>query len=131
MTVERVLIVDDEPEVREVLEEILALSGVSSYLVATGEEALDFLQNPLNKDIKVVLCDINLPEMTGVDLYRKVREQKRGADFIFLSGRVQADFGGQGLDIDSSPIFDKPFDSESLVKLVKEKLAQRRAQAEC
>lgn len=125
MNVERVLIVDDEPEIREVLEEILALSGVSSYLVATGEEALEFLQNPLNIHINLVLCDVNLPEMTGIELYQKMREQKRGIDFIFLSGRVQADFGGQGLDIDSSPIFDKPFDSESLVKVVKEKLAQR------
>ena len=68
-----VLVVDDEPEIREMLTDYLG--DEEGYTVFTAEDGIDALENVLPyKKVDLVLSDINMPRMKGFELLNKVRE---------------------------------------------------------
>jgi signal transduction histidine kinase len=83
-----ILIVDDEPVNRQVLEEILRLSGHRTQAVGGGPAALDMIQKSVRFD--VVLLDIMMPEMSGYDVLRHLRRQFNEAELpvIVLSAKA-------------------------------------------
>ena len=75
----QILIIDDEPAIRQILSKTAASAGHSVATAANGEEAL----NRLSKgDIDVAICDIRMPDMTGIEVVDKAHEQ--GIETIFL-----------------------------------------------
>jgi signal transduction histidine kinase len=83
-----ILIVDDEPVNRQVLEEILRLSGHRTQAVSDGAAALDLISNKMKFD--VILLDIMMPVMSGYDVLRHLRQQYNEADLpvIVLSAKA-------------------------------------------
>jgi two-component system response regulator AtoC len=75
----QVLIIDDEPAIRQILSKVASDAGHSVTTAANGEEALTRLGKG---DIDVALCDIRMPDITGVEVVEKARNQ--GIDTIFL-----------------------------------------------
>lgn len=68
-----VLIIDDDPGVREVLEETFK-QGYTTIAVATGEDALKYIDN-IDKAVKVVILDIKLPKMDGKQIYNEIKKR--------------------------------------------------------
>jgi DNA-binding response OmpR family regulator len=107
-----VLIVDDEDDFRSVLLRRLQARGVHTYGVGRGEEALAFLQT---RNVDVVLLDIKMPGMTGVDVLREMREQGCKAEVIVLSGHVLLDTAVEIMDFGVNDYLLKPCDTAELM----------------
>ena len=80
----KVLIVDDEESLRKVLKEFLSNHGYEIYIACTSDEALNCL---VNRNIDIVISDINRPDVDGLEFMRRVKTFCN-ADFIILSGTI-------------------------------------------
>lgn len=87
-----ILIIEDDSYTRDMLCHLLNIMGIKQiYQAENGREGLNILENP---DIKInaVLCDWNMPCLTGIDLLREVRRGKnRDLIFLIISGRMDSD----------------------------------------
>jgi DNA-binding response OmpR family regulator len=107
-----VLIVDDEDGFRSVLVRRLQARGIKVFGVGRGEEALEFLKT---QNIDVVLLDIKMPGMSGVDVLRQMRELGCKAEVIVLSGHVFLDTAVEIMDFGVNDYLLKPCDTEELM----------------
>ena len=107
-----VLIVDDEDGFRSVLVRRLQARGIQAFGVDRGEEALEFLQT---RNIDVVLLDIKMPGISGVDVLRQMREQGCKAEVIVLSGHVFLDTAVEIMNFGVNDYLLKPCDTEELM----------------
>jgi PAS domain S-box-containing protein len=113
----RVLVVDDEPLIREMVCDALSQHDVTA--VSTGREALAEI---LDKDWDLVLCDMILPELSGLDLYREL-EQRRPAvldKLVFMTG---GEFSRKGPRLPNGARvrrLEKPFSIKTLRALVRD-----------
>lgn len=83
-----ILIVDDEPFAQKLATMVLQQIGVKAVVVAkSGQEALRILGEPHEK-FDLIVSDWNMPEMTGLDLLKKVRETWPDMPFIMLTGKA-------------------------------------------
>ena len=80
-----ILIVDDEEPIRELLQWMLEEAGHVIHLAADGRQALSFLRS--HGPVDVVLSDINMPYMDGVELERQVRASWPNQPILLISGR--------------------------------------------
>lgn len=115
-----VLVVDDDPVSRLVVEHVLTGAGYEVVTAADAVAATELLANPRRFD--VVVCDYEMPEATGLDVLEYLRELKAGTPFVLLTG-----FGDAAdLDDERTELVDafltKPVLSEQLLAVV-ERLA--------
>lgn len=87
-----ILLVDDEAFAQKLATTVLRQIGVKTVVVAkSGHEALKILGEPHQK-FDLVISDWNMPEMTGLNLLKKVREMWPEMPFIMLTGKATGDF---------------------------------------
>jgi PAS domain S-box-containing protein len=124
----RVLIVEDEPALALALERALG-EGHDALVVPGGREALGVLTRDPSFD--VVLCDVMMPGMSGVELYQALRAQVPGlADrFVFMTGGTQTPRIRAFLSEVGRPWLEKPFDARELRQLLVEIASPRDAWA--
>jgi len=108
---ERILIVDDEPGIREILATFLNESGYLTYVVNNGKEALEYIEE--GHDIKLIISDILMPVMSGNVLAEHIRSSNRDLPIIGITGS-NWDFDRDLFDM----ILEKPFSLKSLVESV-------------
>lgn len=109
----KVLVVDDEPMVREVIGDILT-SEFNVFEANDGLEALGFLDNNLNPQL--IITDFNMPRMNGRELIRSLREKRKEIPVICLTGLGSRDLQ---FDLWSRGIYEyleKPFAPEVLLE---------------
>jgi two-component system KDP operon response regulator KdpE len=111
----RVLVVDDEPQMLRSLRLILNGHGYDSVLVATGEEALDEVAHRLPD---VILLDLMLPDLDGLEVCRRVRERST-VPIIVLSARGEEALKVRALDLGADDYLTKPFGAEELLARVR------------
>ncbi|MFA5089364.1 MAG: response regulator [Candidatus Omnitrophota bacterium] len=80
----KILIVDDKDEIRSLISEELTDSGYETILASGGREALDFLEKT-NFAVDLVLLDIKMPDINGLDVLKFIKEKKRELPVILLS----------------------------------------------
>jgi two-component system KDP operon response regulator KdpE len=119
--VTRVLVVDDEPQIVRALTISLTARSYDVVSARTGAEALD-LATSLLPDI--VVLDLGLPDLDGMDVIRGLRE-RINAPIIILSGRNQGAAKVRALDAGADDYVTKPFDVDEL--LARLRAAERRA----
>ena len=135
----RVLIVDDDLDVREALLEVLAANGYDGIAAANGEEALAILD--WDESVDLVLLDLNMPEPDGFDILRRLKalDRRRDIPVICLSARSAVEDKITGLKLGAVDYLAKPFDMQELfarmarplrVKRVLERLDRAKAAAE-
>jgi CheY-like chemotaxis protein len=108
----RVLVVDDEAVFRETLAKVLARRGLSAALAASGAEALRRLDE---ESVDVVVLDLKMPELDGLETLQRIRARRPGVPVIILTGHGSA---AAGLDAIRGQAFDfllKPIDIGQLV----------------
>lgn len=84
--IKRALIVDDDKQVRHMLSQLLQKDSIRTYAVQSAEEALSFLSRCEEDHIQVVLVDISLPGMTGLQLVKRIRKNDPLIVTIALTG---------------------------------------------
>jgi DNA-binding response OmpR family regulator len=113
----RVLIVDDEPHVRELLRDFLTGEGYAAVAVATGAEALDAVPT-FQPD--VILLDMLMPGLSGRDVFEALLRAGVTVPVILISGhRVSAREGFFG-------VLHKPFNLRTIAEVVAAAVAHRR-----
>ncbi len=116
---EKILIVDDEKEIRNLVEIYLKSEGYNTLKCADGEEALEVLEN--NKDIDLVILDIMMPKLDGIQTCLKIREE-REIPIIMLSAKSEDVDKILGLNMGADDYLTKPFNPLELVARVKSQL---------
>jgi CheY-like chemotaxis protein len=108
-----VLVVDDEEIVRDIAREMLVMLGHRPLLAASGPEALQQLQgDPAAFDL--VLLDLVMPEMSGADVFRRLREIAPQLPVVICSGYSHNEQVGSLIDEGALGFLHKPFDSHDL-----------------
>jgi DNA-binding response OmpR family regulator len=107
----KVLIVDDEEKITEVVKSYLEKSGFKVYCAYNGNEALELFDkvNP-----RLVVLDLMLPDMSGEDICRSIRKKSR-VPIIMLTARVEEESILNGLGIGADDYVTKPFSPRQLV----------------
>lgn len=108
----RVLIVDDEEVVREVLEQVLTRRGYRFQSANTGEMALSALEQGT---WDLVISDKNLPGMSGLDVLRAVKERAPTTEFILMTGYASMDSAIEALNQGAVAYLEKPFEHVKVV----------------
>ena len=103
----RVLVVDDEPKIQAFLKEALSRKGIAVAAVATGEEAIEHLAN---EPPDVVLLDLRLPGMTGIDVLKRVSELCPEAKVVMLTGLDSSEAEAEAKAYGAFGYVTKPFD---------------------
>ncbi|MCQ6562405.1 response regulator transcription factor [Paenibacillus mendelii] len=118
MSYETILLVDDEPEIIQLMKIYLLNEGYKLHAASSGAEALRIL----NKEaIDLIVMDIMMPEMDGFDACMKIRESNQ-MPIIFLSAKGQEVDKIKGLSIGADDYVTKPFSPLELVARIKSHL---------
>lgn len=108
----KILLVDDEPELRGVLEDALSEAGYSVTAAADGGEALGHLADHI---YDVVICDVRLPKVEGLALLRHVRSESPATKVIMMTAYGQVNDAVAALKEGAYDYLTKPFDMEELL----------------
>jgi CheY-like chemotaxis protein len=121
---DRVLVVDDDPMVLQVVCATLQSAGYGVQVAASGAEAL--AQYAVgNQKFDLVLSDVLMPRMSGIDLARRLLDQDADVNVLFMSGQVAADFPETDLPRGRFDLLSKPFRPEGLLRAVRSALDRR------
>jgi CheY-like chemotaxis protein len=114
----KVLIVDDERSVVKLVQMMLREMGVTMIQsAANGNEALTLL-NTTPEMVNLVICDWNMPAMTGIELLRRVRATRPEMAFIMATGRATADSVLDAKALNVNAYIAKPFSQEEMRRKV-------------
>jgi len=122
MTTDRVLIVDDEESVRWVLKKALEKDGLETVLAKDAAEAFERLQDG---NIAVVLMDIRMPGMSGLDALEKVRKEGRNVSVIIMTAQSTMQNAVEAMRRGAYDYITKPFDLDEVNILVRKALEVR------
>ena len=117
MVKKTLMVVDDEYLILETVEEILKKEGYEVITALSGKDAL----RKLKKDIDLVLIDILMPKMSGLELTKKIREDEKFKDINLAFLTILTFSRDQKRELKKFRILDyiqKPFDNKDLVKRV-------------
>jgi signal transduction histidine kinase/ligand-binding sensor domain-containing protein/DNA-binding response OmpR family regulator len=120
----KILIVDDEPEVRHLLRQELE----PSYRVLTAGNGKEALQLALAKSPDVIVADVLMPEMDGLELVKHLRSNSNISHIplILLSSKAERSDRIRGLDKGADAYLTKPFDMEELILMINNLINNRR-----
>lgn len=116
------LCIEDDPDTCELLVEVLTAEGFGVSTVGSGEAGL----SALNARPDLVLCDIDLPDVSGFEILAKVRSDELlpiGVPFIFLTAYSQRTHQLQARQLGCDDYVTKPIDFELLIAIIRHRLA--------
>ena len=111
----RILIVDDDPQLRETVTIVLQTQGYEVLAAETGEEGL---AQASQHSPDLILLDVNLPDRMGFDVVREVRRLS-DVPVLMLTGRTESSDIVSGLDSGADDYLTKPFNSDELLARVR------------
>ena len=118
---EKILVVEDEEIVRELVVEILRSQGYEVLATGRGSEAAQMVRNG-HGDIDLLISDVVMPEMNGAEVARCIHELAPRARVLFVSGYSEKDMADQGLEELAFQVLQKPFTPTTLTAKVREVL---------
>lgn len=121
---QRVLVVDDDPHVLKLLRLNFELEGYDVVSATNGEDALKLIAS---KKPDVVVCDVMMPGMNGLEVVRRVREDEAFANLpiVIVSAKAQVGDVSAGEGAGADAYVTKPFDPQDLLDAVGRVLKQK------
>ena len=116
-----VLVAEDEPAVRAIAVRMLGKLGYSVLKAATGDEALRLAEEHVNP-IHLLLTDVVMPQMSGMELAERLRMTRPGTKVLFISGYTDSDILHHGILDEDVDFLQKPFSEAALAGKVREVL---------
>ncbi len=119
-----ILVVDDEPKIRQFLSEVLALREYEVLTAASGQDALTQLKR---QRVDLILLDVMMPDMDGYELYHLIKENPQTKDTPVIMVTAKGERKDRQLGVESAPYnyVMKPFQLEDLVAKIQQVLQQR------
>lgn len=122
-----ILIVDDEPSILKLINNVLKKEGYQCFTASNGKEALQILDNiPMD----LVIADIVMPEMNGIELLEKIKEKKYDTDVILMTGHASDFTYSMAITEGALDFIHKPIDITELILRIKRILRERRLMLE-
>jgi two-component system, OmpR family, response regulator len=112
----RILIVEDERGILDLIEDLLRLENFESSKATDGMDALALLRR---EKFDLAIVDINLPRLTGLELIEKLRSEGNETPFLFLTARREREDIAAGLRLGADDYLTKPFGVEELILRVR------------
>lgn len=109
-----ILVVDDDPSLREALSRILSFEGYQVEAVPNGHDALERVHA-----VEMMILDLGLPDLDGLDVARRVRAQGHVLPILVLTARGDVGDRVAGLDAGADDYLPKPFDLSELLARVR------------
>ena len=108
-----VLIVDDDPVLLNLVAEQISLFGYQPVLASNGEKALEIA--PKQKNIDLLLTDVMMPKMNGVDLAKQLATLYPEIKVLFMSGYISPSIAHYGIQDSEHAYLQKPFTQNTLL----------------
>jgi len=118
---QKILLLEDDYELAETLQELLEESGYSVDMVHNGNDAIEA---SYEEDYDLYVFDINVPDLSGIELLESLRKADDTTPAIFISALVDLTTIAKGFDVGADDYIKKPFFPEELLIRIKAKLAQ-------
>ena len=115
----RLMLVDDEPEIRDGLQEIIHWEQEGFQVVGVAENGLEALQVAQAVSPDLVVTDIRMPFMDGLEMARRMRQMLPTVQFVVLSGYDEFDYARQAIQIQIKDYVLKPISSEEFVQVLR------------
>ena len=127
MSAKRVLVIDDEKNMRHMLSVML---GKADYEVETAADGLEGIERMESAPFDFVLCDIRMPHMDGMDLLRKAREKFPDRTFIMMSAYGNLESAVEAMKEGAYDYVSKPFKTDEILLTLKKAEERERLKAE-
>ena len=118
-----ILVVDDDPESRDILMRLLTLSDYEVETVESGRDAVELLKRA---EFKLVLTDIVMPDMDGLELLSHVKSHYPNIPVIMVTGRASNESKNEALEKGAEGLILKPYTRNQLMTIVNETLAKQK-----
>lgn len=121
------MVIDDEIHMRRLISRMLKGAGFGVIEAASGVEALNLLNDPVNRP-DLVTCDISMPDMNGFEILEAIRNNPLLANLpvIMLTAMGQLSDADRAKEMGASGYITKPFSVLSLINMVREKTEKLR-----
>ena len=111
----KILVVDDDKDLREVMTEVLETAGYQAISASNGANGVR-LNEQENPDI--IVLDLCMPGMDGIETLRRIREQDREVGVIILTANGSSETVREAVGLAASEYLSKPFENRELVGLI-------------
>jgi len=111
MDKKKILVVDDEEDVRETLSTVLENLDYDPYVAADGEEALETIRQ---KPIDIILSDLYMPGMNGIELLKRVKSEKKSIVFLMITAHPTIETAVDAIKKGAYDYLTKPFHIEEV-----------------
>ncbi len=119
----RIIVAEDEANLRLVLQKELERAGYEVRVAPDGEAALKLLEET---NVDVMLCDINMPRMDGMELLRRVHQRPNPPEVIMLTGHATVETAIEAMKLGAYDYLSKPYHITELDALVRQAAEKRR-----
>ncbi|MTJ51842.1 EAL domain-containing protein [Anabaena sp. UHCC 0253] len=124
-----ILIIEDEPQIRENIQEILDLQG---FATITAEDGLEGLQMAERHQPDIIICDLMMPRLDGYGVIKALRQQPLTADIplVFLTAKAEHRDLRQAMELGANDYLTKPFEPNELIRVISVQLEKRQIVAQ-
>jgi CheY-like chemotaxis protein len=114
----KILVVDDDQESRNLLCEVLEANGYSAYAAADGQAAREVLRR--DGEYRIVIADLRMPHESGLELLRELRQRNAKQEVILMSSFISGAERETAKALGAHALLDKPFQLSELLQTVAE-----------
>lgn len=115
----KVVIVDDEPMIREGLRTLIDWESLGFTVVSTAKNGIEAFKKYNQEHLDLMIVDIRMPEMDGLSLLGKIRQENTAIHFLILSGYAEFDYAKQAMASHVEDYLLKPLDEAELIEALK------------
>lgn len=119
----RVLVVDDDPQVRDVMKRFLEANGFTVKLTEDGDEAVRLLQR--RDHPRIMLLDLDMPRLNGLEVLRRIMAHGIDVDVLVLSGHFDRNAFDLAIRLGAKGSLHKPVDFDDLLALLEQRIETR------
>ncbi len=126
----KVMLVDDEEEVRQAMVKRINWEEIGFTVVASAENGEDALEQAESLSLDVIMTDIHMPFMDGLELLRRIKEQMPGIKSVIFSGYDEFEYAKEAIKLEAEEYILKPIDANELKAVfvrIKERLDEERS----
>ncbi|MBM3813859.1 MAG: sigma-54-dependent Fis family transcriptional regulator [Acidimicrobiia bacterium] len=123
----RILVVDDEADIRESLQTLLELEA---YQVETAQNATEGLTKIESNNYDLVLLDLMMPDRSGMEVLEEIRQRDRETPVVMITAYGSVEVAVKALKTGATDYFSKPWDNEKLLIEIERMIGQRRLEEE-
>ncbi|MFC1541437.1 response regulator [Candidatus Latescibacterota bacterium] len=116
-----ILVIDDDRDVLEVVRSMLETAGINVCTFSSGHKGLRFLKNNIEK-VDIILLDVTMPNMSGEEVFRKIRKIHRDIPVILSSGYGKFDIKQHFTEFCESDFIRKPYQLKTIIRKINSKL---------